>query len=59
MIAYECPNPIKKEDPKDKVAKKYFHPKLLTAANWSKDVLHMSSEKLNTTRSSKIKCISY
>ena len=31
MIAHESPNSIKKEDPNEKEAKKYFHPKLLIA----------------------------
>ena len=31
-IAHEYPNLVKKEDPKEKEAKKFFHRKLLVAA---------------------------
>ena len=58
VISHEHPNPRKKEDPKEKDTKKYFHPKLLAAADWSKDVLDASLEKLNATCSSKIQCVS-
>ena len=51
VIVHEHPNAIKKEDTKEKEARTYFHSKLLTATFWSKDVLDVSLEKLNATRS--------
>ena len=57
VISRECPNPIKKENPKEKEAKKCLHPKLLTAAYLSKDVIGASLEKINVMRSSRLQCI--
>ena len=58
VFVHEYPNPIKKEDPKEKEAKKHFHPKLLLAADWSKDALDVSLEKLDATHSSRMQCVS-
>ena len=50
LIDYEHPNP------KNEEVKKNFNPKLFAAADWSKDALASSLQKLNTTRSSRSQC---
>ena len=59
VIDREHPNPIKKEEPKEKEAKKYFYPKLLIASGWSKDVMDVSLCKLHVVHSSRMQCIVY
>ena len=54
VITHEYPNIAKKKDPKEKGAKTHFHPKLSTAAGWSKHVLDVSLEKLYAMGSSRM-----